>query len=392
MKDLKKILFKPPIAILTMLILLSPLFFLKIKHEMIDIEVDLQAGQRFLAGEPLYRASDGHYQYKYLPAYAAWMAPLALLPSGMAKCAVFYIISTVLLINLYLSYRLVNNSGESRPWLVILTFLIMAKFYGHELTLGQVNAIMLLPLLLMVHSLVKKRDIPAGVWLGLAISVKPYAVIFFPYLLIKRKFRTVLSALGTLVVILLIPALRYGFSGNLELLASMGRTLTASTPVLYDTQDNVSLFGFIAKWTHTDNPLVLYGGAFVVAAVLYGLLLLFSLFRSKEEKKAIIIECAVLLIYIPIFSPLGWDYVFLNSTLGVMFLLSEFKGMSRGEKTFIIFNFVLIGATIYDLMGRDLYSQFMKLSVLTLNFILISLYLLYMRARLKTRKGVSSGN
>ena len=42
----------------------------RIKRQTPDLEVYWRAGVRAAAGEPLYRASDGHYQFKYLPAFA----------------------------------------------------------------------------------------------------------------------------------------------------------------------------------------------------------------------------------------------------------------------------------------------------------------------------------
>ena len=44
---------------------------------MVDFEVYRTAAARALDAEPLYRADDGHYQFKYLPAFALAMAPFA---------------------------------------------------------------------------------------------------------------------------------------------------------------------------------------------------------------------------------------------------------------------------------------------------------------------------
>jgi hypothetical protein len=45
------------------------------RSELVDFVVPRTAAERFLAHEPLYRPEDGHYQYKYLPAFAAAMVP-----------------------------------------------------------------------------------------------------------------------------------------------------------------------------------------------------------------------------------------------------------------------------------------------------------------------------
>ncbi len=45
------------------------------RSELVDFVVPHTAAVRFVAHEPLYRPDDGHYQYKYFPAFAALMVP-----------------------------------------------------------------------------------------------------------------------------------------------------------------------------------------------------------------------------------------------------------------------------------------------------------------------------
>ena len=54
--------------------LATVMFVVRVHSEMADFAVYRTAAVRALDAEPLYRASDGHYQYKYLPAFALAMA------------------------------------------------------------------------------------------------------------------------------------------------------------------------------------------------------------------------------------------------------------------------------------------------------------------------------
>ncbi len=56
---------------------------------MVDFGVYRTAAVRALSGEPLYQAGDGHYQFKYLPAFALAMAPFALVDPEAAKAIWF---------------------------------------------------------------------------------------------------------------------------------------------------------------------------------------------------------------------------------------------------------------------------------------------------------------
>ena len=59
------------------LVLAAVIYQSRIAGEMADFDVYRTAANRALAGEPLYRADDGHFRFKYLPAFALAMAPFA---------------------------------------------------------------------------------------------------------------------------------------------------------------------------------------------------------------------------------------------------------------------------------------------------------------------------
>ena len=55
------------------------------RDELVDFVVPRTAAMRFLAQEPLYRQDDGHYQYKYFPAFALLMVPFTWVPKEAAE-------------------------------------------------------------------------------------------------------------------------------------------------------------------------------------------------------------------------------------------------------------------------------------------------------------------
>src|SRR5439155_1380999 len=69
------------------LVSLVAVFTTRVSRKMPDFEVYHRAGARALAAEPLYRTEDGHFQFKYLPAFAILAAPLAMVPLPAAKGA-----------------------------------------------------------------------------------------------------------------------------------------------------------------------------------------------------------------------------------------------------------------------------------------------------------------
>ena len=80
------------------------------------------------------------------------------------------------------------------PVLLAITLVAMAKFYGHELVLGQVNLLFAAIVLLAVQLVVRGRS-TAGLLVALAVVIKPYAVIFVPWLGAQRATRALAAAL-----------------------------------------------------------------------------------------------------------------------------------------------------------------------------------------------------
>src|SRR6478672_5028854 len=87
------------------LVSLVAVFTTRVSRKMPDFEVYRTAGARALAGEPLYRTEDGHFQFKYLPAFAVLASPLAKLPLAAAKGAWFAASAVLMVLLLGLSVQ-----------------------------------------------------------------------------------------------------------------------------------------------------------------------------------------------------------------------------------------------------------------------------------------------
>ena len=152
---------------------------------------------RAIAAESLYRTEDGHYQFKYLPAFALAVSPLSTLSLPTAKALWYSLSVTLVFLILFCSWRLLPWHHQPAWILLLLTLIVMAKFYGHELVLGQSNLLMLSLVLLA---------------LGLAVVAKPYAVIFLPYLALRRRADSFFTLCAVLLLVLFLPSLLYAWT------------------------------------------------------------------------------------------------------------------------------------------------------------------------------------
>jgi hypothetical protein len=357
---------------------LVALFTTRVSRKMPDFEVYWTAGSRAMAAEPLYRAEDGHYQFKYLPAFAFIAAPLALVPMNAAKAVWFAASALLMLVLLGLSARVLPQPRHPIALLLVLTFLAMAKFYAHELVLGQVNLLFAVLIVLAVVEMRRDREWTAGLLIALAIVVKPYAALFVPWLALRPNRMAFAAMAAGLLVALLLPAVTYGWSGNVRLLNDWWHTVTSSTTPNLTNPDNVSLAAMFTKWLGPQP------GASTLALLLGFLLLALTAVvvagrRGIREPDPL--EASLLLMLIPLLSPQGWDYVFLISTPAVMLLINELPSLPRNLRVATIAAIAVAALSIYDVMGREAYATFMALSAITICFLVEVAALITLRFR-----------
>jgi hypothetical protein len=304
--------------------------------------------------------------------------PVARLPLAAAKAAWFTVSAVLMLALLWLSLRALP--GVHRPPALLLagTFIAMAKFYAHELVLGQVNLLFGVLVMLAVLSLRRGRDAGAGVLLALAVVVKPYGAIFAPWLAAGRRLTAFASMLIALVLLLLLPASLYGWTGNLHLLAGWWHTVTATTAPNLTNPDNVSLGSMFARYLGEGTAATVLA-AFIALALL-GATGIVVAGRGRLAAPETL-EASLLLLLIPLLSPQGWDYVLLISTPAVMLLLDNITSLPRGLRYATGAAIAVVAFAIYDLIGRDAYAAFMQLSIVTICTVIEAAALVTLRFR-----------
>jgi hypothetical protein len=353
---------KPFLIPLLLIIVSGILYQSKIHRQMVDFGVYRTAAVRARAAESLYRSEDGHYQFKYLPAFAIAMMPFAMLQNDTAK-AIWFAISVALLAY-YVCWSVdgLPSRQRSRWALIGWTVILMAKFYGHELTLGQTNVLfgsMLVAALLAVQV---RRPMLSGALIGAAVFVKPYALVLLPWIGFTYGAAAAGAGLAVIAAGLILPAALYGWSGNIDLLVAWLHTVTESTAPNLLSNDNISLAAMWAKWV---GPGTLASRLAALSGIVALGLAAAVWLRRRRVDKPDYLEIALLMLLIPLLSPQGWDYVLLLSTPAVICLLDRWPKMGRGWRIFTGVSLALMCFTIFDLMGRVLYGRLMAMSIIS---------------------------
>ena len=313
-------------AFLAIILLAIVVYNTRVRHEMIDFITWRQAAVRALDAEPLYRPEDGHYQFKYFPMFAVMMAPFGVLDQDTGKVLWFAISVGLLAALLRWSVAALPERRLSQRILVFFAIVLMAKFYAHELLLGQTN---LLLGVLLVRRCSPSRSIggslPVGSWAWPSSSNRTRS-FWFPGCSSLRVGQPPPWPLASVTIGLLLPAAVYGWSGNLDLLREWLRTVTDSTTpnLLGTTTCRLPRCG-PSGWAQ-----VLWRPGLAWLTVIGTLVLVIVAWRRRRAVSAPeYLECALLMLLVPLISPQGWDYVLLLATPAVVCLVDRWRELTR---------------------------------------------------------------
>jgi hypothetical protein len=350
----------------------------RISREMVDFEVYRTAGRRAVGAEPLYREADGHYSFKYLPAFAVAMAPVAVLGHDAARVGWYALSCACLVLLLRWSVLALPARRWTERSLVFVTFVLLAKFYAHELVLGQSNLLLGVVLLAGLGALqLGAPKLAAGAFAA-AVFIKPYALILLPWLAASYGLATAAVAVAVVIAGLLVPAIFYGWSGNLVQLADWWRIVTTSTAPNLLGQDNVSLTSMWAKWIGPGTVASVLTAVSVTLLVAVAATMWRQRARVAEPDYA---EFAFLLLIIPLISPQGWDYVLLLATPAVVCVADRWRELQVPWRVVSGVALVLMGLSMFDIMGRAAYAQFMAWSIVSVSAVAVAATLAQIRLR-----------
>ncbi|MEJ8803343.1 glycosyltransferase family 87 protein [Pontibacter sp. H249] len=391
---MKKLFYKPNLWLYYILFASLVLLIGEVVNDrftMHDLEVYHRTAERMLQTKQLYRiASDGHYVYKYSPTAALYFVPFALLPFGVAKImfwALLTILTIVVLKVLYKQTAIESEVVKERNQnILLLAFLAVGAHVHREWHLGQVNFVLLMLYVFVLTALSNKKQLLAGILLAISLFLKPFGLIFYPYLLIKGKYKAVLASFAGLLVMGILPMLFYPswdqfMQLNRSWISELTIELSAKQDLLADA--NHTIFSVLARYTPLQY-LVNTG----VASKIYQLLLLlvigvsflYFIWMGRKRQRSMMAEGAFLITLIPLFAFTSQN-AFLFTLPAIIVVLYNYTALNATGKVMAVSACILIGANIRDLMGSRFYNIFENASVYTFGAVLLLALLFMIRSK-----------
>ncbi|WP_250324737.1 glycosyltransferase family 87 protein [Williamsia sp. CHRR-6] len=236
-----------------------------------------QAALAFLNGRAVYTENydtvDPHYLYP--PSGTLLMAPIAYIDPERARW-VFIAVSVLALVACaYLLVRLFGYGVHSVAFPAVLGGFFITETVAHTLIFTNFNSFVLLGELLFMTLALARKDLWAGVPLGLTLAVKPVLGVLLLLPLLSRQWKVFVTAVG---IPLLLTALAWPLS------ADPRSFFTRTVPYLSEARDyyNSSIAGNGAYFGVQPWLLYLLRIAFVLMAA-FSLWFLYRYYRQSDE-------------------------------------------------------------------------------------------------------------
>jgi alpha-1,2-mannosyltransferase len=257
-----------------------------------------------LYGPDPYLPVAGSFTAKNLnpPHFHLLFRPLTLLPLPQAYVVWLILTAGMIGLGLWRSARLVRPAW---PWWMWAVMLAWTPFFSLVYT-GQITALVFVPLVLAWWADREMRPAAAGVWLGLAVSLKPHLVLLVVWWVFRRRWRSVAMAIVTGAAVAVCGAVAYGRAAYATWLSHL-----AGVAALPWGAMNCSLWALPSRLWHAtpyyaniaERPdLVAMATLFLVTPVALATLVGLRKVRSPDTSWALALSATFIVI------PLGWAY------------------------------------------------------------------------------------
>jgi hypothetical protein len=267
-----------------------------------------------------------------LPVSMILFKPISRLPFNAAWWTWSCMSFTAMLISISVMLKTLNlNKNTEICWTLAASAVVLATFPAIENhMLGQLGFITLLPLTMAWRSATQKQDLRAGLWLGLAIGMKPFLILIPAGYLFTRRWEILKPMGATIAASILVGAMLCGTqSYNDYWLVSQNINWT-------DANWNASWTGWLDRAFNSQKPSNLPDNKWLahsIALACGAMTTLWFAWLARKTKKSNMPAIDDMIFAIGpatslLVSPLGWAYYFPIIYFGIFIGLK--RAMTNG--------------------------------------------------------------
>lgn len=339
-----------------------------------DFAVYYHASKNFISGEQVYHqvyGTTGTGIYKYSPFVLVFFIPFSILPEIAARFVYFWVIAAgIIFIMFYLERFLIHYfSPQKKPissqWVLFFTFLVVVVHFHRELELGNVNLLLLLILIFSLSLILRNKEIPGGILIGITILFKPHFLLLLPLLLLRKKWLTFSLVILFIIFGLVLPTVMVGWQENLNLHVDWFQTMSEhnTSSRLAENPNTIHHWLYVTGLKYLfPLPGIIYTYAVIVAL---GLIFLLGFSRNNKIEKQIdsnikhahfLFEFILILAIIPNITYTDTEHFLLSLPI-VMFILIIMIQQHLPKRVIwyiSIIGFLMYGGNWYEVWGDEL--------------------------------------
>lgn len=356
-------------------ILLIKLLFVNVINGLDDFDVFADAARKLEAGKNIYDPPYfNNLRYLYLPFFAWMLSAFNNIPVEQVKLG-FLLFNILLLIRvqwIFIQYSkaFTLNKYSHFVWIIPISFLLF-HFGGGNFVVMQLTIFILWCIIEGWWQLRNGNEWQAGIILALGAVVKVMPIVFILFYFYKGKFKLVLAAFATFLILLFIPALSIGVKSNLQLIenwlsiinpASENHYSPVESTISPDWQglQSISAFWFNGTANKAGQIFLNIGRLLIVLGILR--MTGFRPFKHESSDYESFGNMAVVALSIPVIFPhmRSYDYLLLiPAILWTTLEILSCKDLKRRTLLFAVYCiYCLFFVAGTDLIGNTLLDRF----------------------------------
>lgn len=279
---------------------------------------------------PYLGGKDFFTPFVYPPPVILFFSPFMHLPFFVAQ-KIFLIISIFcLLLSIGLLFKLFKLAPLSILGLFFITLVL--NYFPEKFTLGmgQINNVVLLMVTLFLYFYVKKKEFLLGFFLAFAISLKLFPILLIVFLILNKRWKTLLSVVLTTLTIVLVTLISINTWITTYFLMTVLPSLLESWKADYYNQ---SLSAFLIR-EFSSLELASLLRPIVSAILIITSLVLVWKFRSNDKSE--LLSISLLITVSLIVNTFSWQHHFVWAFIPLLITFYYIKNNHLGKPYYFI--------------------------------------------------------
>lgn len=349
-----------------------------------DFDIYLEAARKLYAKQNIYappfiRGLQYYYSVFFAMALIPFSYTVFLSELMWSLLSYFFLYRTYILIKSYFDLTKLN-AKQYRTW-VILIIILSIQFILYNVAMIQITFFLFWAVFESLHLISKKREMQAGILLGLAINIKLMPLVILPYLFYRGYFKALTITIALFILFLFLPAIFIGHDFNQILLSEWWKIINpANKEHMFETDIGthsiVALLPVFLTDTTGEMP---FKRNFLnlepatvslivnIVRLLFIALSIFFLrsfpFKKEDNKLKLIWEISYFVMLIPLLLPHQQKYNFILVLPMIIYLLYFFINSYRNNTSpvyRVFFGLFIMSVLIYTpLYGSDIIGKFL---------------------------------